>query len=196
VPTRRDNRVSRRAPLREPATRILIYCGGLRTEPNYFEGLRRHAGNRSVVVEVRRRGVSPEQLCRAAMDFMRRSGASYDEVWCVFDVDNFDITAARQAADRGGIALAVSNPCFELWLLLHHEETRRHAAGCDAVTARLKKHVPAYDKTDIDFEQFVGGLEKAVAFAKSLDPTGTEHSTNPSTSVWRIAEKIIGSSHG
>jgi hypothetical protein len=53
-----------------------------------------------------------------------------DEVWCVFDVDEHPkLAEARDQANANGIQLAVSNPCFELWLLLHFQEHRAHAGG-------------------------------------------------------------------
>jgi len=47
----------------------------------------------------------------------------YNSVWCVFDVDDHPRVAdARQMAADNGIELAISNPCFELWLLLHFRD--------------------------------------------------------------------------
>ena len=40
-----------------------------------------------------------------------------------FDVDEHPgISDAKQMARASGIKLAISNPCFELWLLLHFRE--------------------------------------------------------------------------
>ena len=38
---RRENSSKRRAPYRTPRDQILIVCGGKRTEPDYFDGLKR-----------------------------------------------------------------------------------------------------------------------------------------------------------
>lgn len=49
-----------------------------------------------------------------------------DECWCVFDVEwpknHPDLSQAVQLANDHGIHLAISNPCFELWLILHFED--------------------------------------------------------------------------
>jgi hypothetical protein len=93
-------------------------------------------------------------------------------------------------ANRQDVNLAVSNPCFELWLLLHHADCRSHCAGYADVVARLRKHVPAYDKTDLRFADYVAGVYDAVKRARELDPTGVDHARNPSTGVWRLVSTI------
>lgn len=46
----------------------------------------------------------------------------YDHIWCVFDIDEHPfVPEARQQARDNRIDVAVSNPCFELWLLLHFQ---------------------------------------------------------------------------
>ena len=49
-----------------------------------------------------------------------------DEVWAVFDRDehpNFDQAIDR--CRRAGVRVARSNPCFELWLILHEKDYDR-----------------------------------------------------------------------
>jgi hypothetical protein len=60
------------------------------------------------------------------------------------------------------------------------------------VAARLRRHLPGYDKADLVYADYATGLADAVARAKGLDGTGTQHLINPSTSAWRLVEKIMG----
>ena len=49
--------------------------------------------------------------------------ATRDSVWAMFDRDihkRFD--EARDLARGNGIRLAISNPCFELWGILHYQD--------------------------------------------------------------------------
>jgi hypothetical protein len=53
---------------------------------------------------------------------------AFDQVWCVFDVEygadqpaRYGLDEAIDNARRNQIATAVSNPCFEFWLLIHQE---------------------------------------------------------------------------
>lgn len=89
------------------------------------------------------------------------------------------------------IHLAVSNPCFELWALLHFES---HTAFLNTRSAqkRLRLHLPRYHKA-LPFKRLHPNYAKAVQRAEELerrrkdadDPGG-----NPSTGVNRLTERI------
>ncbi|MFZ4580430.1 MAG: RloB family protein [Myxococcota bacterium] len=69
-------------------------------------------------------------------------------VWCVFDRDQHEhFTEACNLAEGCGVQLAVSNPCFELWVLLHFEyrNTAVHRHDVQRILAD-KAYIPAYDK--------------------------------------------------
>ena len=107
------------------------------------------------------------------------------------DVDHYEreggkVTAARALAAEAGIQLAVSDPCFELWLLLRHETCARHCADCGAVQRRLTAFVPAYDKARLRFADFADGLDTAVERARSLTS-----GRNPSTDMWRLVTALL-----
>lgn len=182
---------SRRRSARRPSrARILVVCGGERTEPTYLKGLRDSLNNRAVDIKVLSKGRAPAQVVGYAV---AQWTPDFDEVWCVLDVDEFDLAEAIGLAREHGINLAVSNPCFELWLLLHHADCRTHCAGYRGVTRHLKRHVPTYDKTRLDYVDYAPGVANAVRRAKDLDPTGSEYRKNPSTSVWRLVELLLES---
>lgn len=93
-----------------------------------------------------------------------------DEAWLVVDVDDWgeaefaELLAWQEADDRHH--LAVSNPKFELFLVMHFEK----ANGCttpEKVDAALKKHLPRYDnrvpRTQFSAKQVCGAVENAKA---------------------------------
>lgn len=168
-----------------------MVSGSARTEDQYFRGLRSHSGNRAIDLTLVRRPKDPADVVRYAIGYAGRASVDFDAVWCVVDVDEFDIGAAVREANRCGIHLAVSNPCFELWLLLHHADCRSHCAGYADVVARLKRYVPAYDKALLRFGDYARGVGDAVKRGRDLDPDGTGHEQNPSTTVWRLVETIM-----
>jgi RloB-like protein len=177
---RRENTQSRRG--RERALRpghVLVVCGGQRTEPDYFKGLARARGAR---LKVKSKVDSPENLVRYATAIFTPD--EYDGVWCVVDADEFDIDATRVAAGRADVELAVSEPCFELWLLLHFADHRAHIDNGKAACALLVKHVPGYAKK-LDYTVCDPGVEEAIARARALGPG------NPSTDVWRLVEVLL-----
>lgn len=185
---RRVGSAERRPPSRQSKPLVLVVCAGERTEPAYFKGLRDFVASRAVDIKLVARPKAPVQM----VEFAGTRGTGFDEVWCVFDVDNFDIATAVQVAGEFDVQLGVSNPCFELWLLLHLEDCRARLDGYKAVAAKLRKHFPAYDKAQLRFADFVTGLDEAVARARALDETGTKFEENPTTSVWRLVERITG----
>jgi hypothetical protein len=51
----------------------------------------------------------------------------YEGVWCVLDteLDPELATSLVQEAKGGGVHVALSTPCFEVWLILHHRASAR-----------------------------------------------------------------------
>lgn len=187
---RRENAQRRRPGNREPADRILIVCGGVVTEPGYFEGLRQFHRNPAIKVEIKQKGVDPASLVRHAIRLRDNAPGSFDDVWCVVDVDEFDLDPAVRLASQQGISLAVSNPCFETWLVLHFTE---HTAPltCFAQAHRiLLKYVPDYSKARLDFARYADGVDKAAERAERLAERGQEHQVNPASGAWPLVRKF------
>lgn len=121
----------------------------------------------------------------------RHAPDEFDDVWCVFDVDEFqDVTPAVALAERNAIGVAVSNPCFELWLLLHFDRHTAYCSSYGSLLPLLRKHVPHYDKTGLNFDDYAALVPGACRRARALDPTGKRHALNPSTGVWQVVELI------
>jgi hypothetical protein len=187
---RREGRASRKATLkRRLSQRLLIVCGGRKTEKSYLDGLKRAERNPSISVVIKANPRSPSEVVRHAEKIRQQSPDDFDEVWCVFDVDEFkDLREAEGLASRYKIGLAVSNPCFELWLLLHFDERTAHCSSYAALLPDLRKHLPKYDKTCLRFEDYVTGISAACVRARALEPTGHSLDVNPSTGVWQVVE--------
>ena len=122
---------------------------------------------------------------------------AFDEVWCVFDRDDHE--RFREAIDmaRGnGLELAVSNPSFELWILLHLRESpgERHR---DDIRRMLRDvHLPTYDKA-IDeriFDVLRPGIPDAVRRARRLAEEAAQLDEdpfkNPTTGVFLLLESL------
>lgn len=191
---RRDNTQRRRPGNRQPRSRLLVVCCGGRTEKQYLDGMRRHFRNSPVRIEVRPSALSPSQLIEYAKTVRQRDPDGFDEVWCVFDVDDYaeDIAKAVPVARRAKISLAISNPCFEFWLLLHFADHCAWLKDPAAVKSKLCRHLSGYDKTRIDFAAFVPGIPDAIERGRRLTDSGRTHVDNPSTTMWRLAATIVG----
>jgi RloB-like protein len=202
MPRRRDD-LRRRKPIREPRPRVLVCCEGEVTEPSYFKGLKRKGQNNLLDVEVRPGGSNPKTLVDFAAGRkkdtenqarrQRDDNLRYDEIWCVFDVDTHDhIPDAKQKAAANHIDLAISNPCFELWLLLHFQEQHAHIER-RGVQSACRQHMPGYDKEvpfDEIFPRYQDGVKRAQALEHWQETRGCA-GENPSTGVHRLTERIM-----
>ncbi|TAL96337.1 MAG: RloB domain-containing protein [Paraburkholderia sp.] len=124
----------RSAPTQRQRAAIYVVCEGKVTEPRYLDDFYRRLQAKPITLAriqggagepltiVKRCVELKKELARAN----RRSAAPNDQIWAVFDRDEhtFFDEALRLAA-KEGIYLAVSNPCIEVWGLLHHGECDR-----------------------------------------------------------------------
>lgn len=174
---------------------FLISCEGSVTEPEYFEYFQKQA----IVKCLRAKGQSSPQavLERMKKEFDRTSFKKGDEAWLVVDKDNWDDaqlselhlwTKKRGIVKRG---LAVSNPRFELWLLLYFEDVAHPCPGHEC-TNRLKQHLTGYDK-HLDCTVFPHkSVESAIARAKKLDqPVAQDWPHRTGTTVYRLVEALL-----
>lgn len=113
---------------RSRGKRYLIVINGKVTEKEYFERLVDLYGLRGrVVIDKGAAGRDPKTLVERAADLKAKEDKearrerfdSWESVWAVTDVDAFSMFAAQQLARQEAVGLAVSNPCFEVWLIDH-----------------------------------------------------------------------------
>jgi hypothetical protein len=134
---RSDKPLRRRYGDRAERQRFLIYCEGSVTEDRYFKELRRELRAATVEIKLGRCHGEPYRLVEEAIEHQRCAPQraddryeSYDQDWCVFDVEapqpHPRLAEATRLADRHGIRCATSNPCFELWLFLHFQPHNRY----------------------------------------------------------------------
>ena len=103
-------------------------------------------------------------------------------------------TQAISEARQSGINVAVSNPCFELWLVLHCENRARpvHRGDIQRDARKLNlivgKSVPAgawgtLEDNYQDAKRRAKGLDQ---MHRDVSPPGS----NPSTNVWRLVDRL------
>ncbi len=164
----------RGAPTRKPRPYVLIVCEGAKTEPNYFDAFRtdKHLSRELIkIVPGDVSGNNPKSIVEYAkrrMGEARKEGAEYDEVWCVFDCDEHErLPEAFVQARANGMKVAFSNPCFELWFLLHFEY---HSAPVerDVLVQKLKCHLPGYSKSSRPYFELQAKQATAIQNAKKL----------------------------
>lgn len=198
---------------RSERTTILIVGEGQETEPNYFHGLKKEeVVSAKFAVKVRKgHGRSAEDVVNEVIDYKKGARArdqEYDEVWCVLDVEGpskrDSLNRAVTLAEKNGITLCLSNPCFEIWLLSHFVKQARSYNDCDAVIVELNKHWrdhwnQDYRKNDEHVYERVSaltqtGLENA-EWVRKTHHAGKRDTAdaNSSTEVYRLVRRLLGS---
>ena len=148
----------RRRPARlESRRRFVLFLEGKRTEPAYFEALKRAFRKALIEMEVHPGVGVPYTIAKKAVERSRQLGLSprsrrkkqsfevHDQVWAIFDRDehpHFDEAVGLCQTHRIGVGR--SDPCFELWLILHKRDYDRYA-GRHAAQVQLKELCPEYD---------------------------------------------------
>ena len=184
---------------REPGERFLIVCEGEKTEPNYFASF--HLPG-LVNIHAEGFGVSPPELVDEALEIRRkttrrRGQEPYDQIWCVFDKDDWkesDFDNATKQAEKQGLNVAYSNQAFELWYLLHfhYYNSPMHRKDYEIKLSELLGF--PYNKNSLRmYDQLLSRQGTAIKNAKRLlefYPVPRPALDNPSTTVHILVEEL------
>jgi hypothetical protein len=104
----------------------------------------------------------------------------------------------KEAGEKG-ISVALSKPCFELWLLLHHtdKDIITELDSAKSVENALRQMLGEYNKTSLKREHFpIESVAKAYQQARDLDKAalGGEIPQTNTSRVFRLWEAIISKS--
>lgn len=198
---RGPDRIAKSRNRRSEHTKILITAEGATTEPLYFEKLTALLNTKAVrVIRVSPIGVGRDPL-RVVKEAVRlrdqesRRGDPFDAVWCVVDVDEHaNLPAACTAADRSDVDMAISSPCFEIWLLWHYED--RTAWVDEKTLSRLLKRRGFSGKKvphGFPYGQYPAAMERAARCGQ----VKVRHSPpNPHSSVPALISAMLAASTG
>jgi len=201
------SRPRRRTGVRTPKKTLLVFCEGERTEPEYLTALRNEPAVReTAAVDIRLApefaGSVPDTLVRRATEALQKADeedGEIDEVWCVFDVEwprnHPRLKEAVRDATAAGVRLAISNPCFEIWLTLHFQDQSAWLTTAAAVKLR-RTHDKSVDK-GLDGKLYMPRRSEAAARAAALKKRhhGNESvfpHDNPSSSMNDLLESVGG----
>jgi len=138
-----------------------------------------------------------------------RSREEDDELWLMLDTDHYtskrhirSFLAAIKRAKLKGVRVALSKPCFEIWLLLHHLEDAAVTGLADAseVEELLRATLGEYNKKGLKEKHYpIESVPDAIRRAEQLDAAvGGGDIPNGNTSrvhlLWRaIIDKALPS---
>jgi len=177
-----------------------VVCEGELTEPDYFKSLRREwrshvnlvAHGVGVPLTVVEAAVAQRDKAKEEAKLKHDLNLAFDEVWCVFDRDEHpNVCEAFELAARNQLKVAFSNPCFEIWLLLHFRDQRAHIER-SKLQAQCREIIPGFDKR-VPIEQMIGHYDLAKERAIQLEQwqRGRDcERKNPWTDVYLLTERI------
>ena len=195
---------------------FVIATEGVKTEIKYFEQFKseEYYNNQSVFIEVLKRlttdsspAVVIKQLNNFSKEFNLKEG---DELWMVIDRDK-QSWSTQQIAEvarfcvqkRYGFAL--SNPCFELWLLLHRKDINEYSVAVreellrnlktgnrGRVEIELLAIFGTYNKSNLNVDDYLPHVNVAIQRAEALTQNVTERWPDYLGShVYRLVKKLM-----
>lgn len=199
----------RRSRFRD-ARLFVIATEGKKTEPKYFGDFssRDYYYNPHVHVEVLERltsSSSPEHV----LEELNRFKSAYslnrdDELWMIIDLDRWHPRSLSNVATKcgqKGYYLAVSNPCFEVWLLLHLKDMSEYSQeqienfkqnSNRDIEREIRNILGSYNKYNPNNVKFLPHVQEAINRARDLDSNPNDRWPNSiGTRVYLLAEKII-----
>ena len=182
----------RKPPTRRIRDRVLVMCGG-ETEEIYFNFYKaKHKSNlNNVSIKiVTHKKSNPSAVVNAALD----QRAHYDEIWTVFDKDDFsDFDNAIAFALNSGINCAFSNEAIEYWFFLHFEN-RTGAMSRNTLNTELAKNLGFdYDKGAETIQRTCSKLNGKILSAEERAQIGHERhvvDSGKNPSDWRSCTTV------
>lgn len=207
---RRDfNRIS---GLRDPSL-IVIATEGEKTEQQYFEGLKQKCGEYASKIQIeilppRLSGnSSPKHVLNQLSQYKNDYGLNkYDELCMIIDRDKQSWTEAElatvaQQCGQKQFLLALSNPAFEFWLILHLKDLNSYTAEekiflIENKDKYLKKELrtllTGFNPSSLNFDQFWLHIQLAIQRAEALDTLPQDRWPNELGSrVYLLMKKIM-----
>ncbi len=184
---------------RRSAKLIVIATEGKDTEKQYFEMF----GSRKVKVEILATGDDNKSAPEYVLERLDKFKDLYDfdeedEFWLVLDVDRWvkkeQLIAICPQARQKRYQLAISNPCFEIWLCLHFGDLFPEDRTCKHFEARLRNILGSYNKSNLDVLAYTPNVKSAIVRSRSLDLNLNEYWTSQlGTRVYKLVESILQS---
>jgi chromosome segregation and condensation protein ScpB len=147
------------------------------------------------------------ELLEERIELWKEYGVEANELWMIIDRDKQNVSKKQleqiiENCENKGFNLALSNPTFELWLLLHVTdlvkydknqllENKKVTKKRRFIDKELSDLNNGYNKSKIKFEDFSDGIQDAIRRAKELEINNYKLIENLGTSVCLLVEKVI-----
>lgn len=203
-----ERNYSRITGVRDPSL-LVVAAEGYATEYSYFKGIGEEIVDSRVKLIALKREESgescPVQVVQEIDKYRKSHSLQPSDEYCVVvDADRRSDQKLSEAAalcSQKKYLLAATNPCFELWLMLHHVElsdltnedwteikTNCKTRCCELIRAKIGQ----FSSKKIEIQQFWPISDRAVKSARELDINKESRWPQfPGTRVYLIVEKIL-----
>jgi hypothetical protein len=179
---------------------MIVFCEGINSEPDYVKALKRlpHVAE-NTALELR---IHPERgvpLTLVRMAAQQKRDPEIDECWCIFDVEwplnHPNLVEAVSLARSKDVNLAISNPCFEVWLILHFRG--HHGFIATDPAEKLSRELDGRPGKSIDADRYMPSRSEASQRAARLDMRHERDGTmfphnNPSSGMYKFLRAVEG----
>jgi hypothetical protein len=193
-----------------------IYCEGA-TEKYYFEAIKSiyRSNNLSINIIVSEKKSAQDNLLDEVKKIITYEQINFknnkdDSIWCVLDVEenkaywkNIVIPKIKEFQNKTNKFVIVSNPSFEIWLLLFFiYSTRKYTNKelCDELTSFLKvksysrdvkgKNIKKYVSYFSNISLAIKQSKKLIIFHKSQNRNILDYESNPVTQIQDLFIKL------
>ena len=201
---RQFDRKRRDKQKRRPKPLILLVAEGTNmTESQYFRSFQNQ--NAEYTIKILKPGHRTDpykmlQIITSYWDDNELSEENGDAGFVVLDLDCDEEKAGlirALAQDSSCIQFAVSNPCFEVWFLMHFKYSTHSFLSSQDVVRELKTEIPDYSKNKDVSVMLVDKLGEAMKNAgklnkhyDSIDCVWPSNQCNPRTDVPKIIDAM------
>ena len=163
---------------------FFVFCEG-ETEMAYVKFLRSlYRAPIQVIPKKGKSNISEDFIVKSKNEYVQ---TDQDKVFLMYDLDVDGMLEQLQKIPNA--ELLVSNPCVELWFLLHYQEQKTEISS-DKCIKKLQKFSNEYKKGILSEEEKTFLAEKKdLAIERAKNMIGYQ---NPSSTVYKLLEKLKG----
>ncbi len=183
---------------RRDAKLFIIATEGNKTEKQYFEMFHSTRIKVKVLPTADDNKSAPEYVLARLDAFKEQYDLNEEDMlWLVLDVDRWGeekLSQICRQARQKNYNLAISNPCFEVWLYLHFDDLNPQDRTCDDFKAGLRTLLGSYNSSNLDLSKYKPHIADAANRAKSLHPVSSDYWPQTlGTHVYKLVEILLES---
>ncbi len=194
--SRKSRPLDRSAPYLGDTRLIIIATEGRETEKQYFAQFSSTRMQVKILPTGNDNCSSPEHVLARLKSFRQEFDLDGDdELWLMIDVDRWGdakLSAIAREANCCGFSMAVSNPCFETWLLFHFADILESDPCCNDIETLLRTQLGgSYNKSNLNWDAYKLNISAAIERAKKNDThPGSRWPQSVGSRVYKVIENI------